>query len=117
MLAESLTIAGPDGQLQVLAKKGAQSPAAGRAVFATQRAGERSLAFKLLEGEGAGARLIGTFQADLPAGLPGNTWLAVHVTAYEDHSIAVEIRENLRRLRIEPECDPEGAAATHYRMR
>jgi hypothetical protein len=114
MLAESLTIAGPDGQETVLLKKGAQAPAVGRAVFATQRAGERRLGFRLLEGEGKGARLVGTFAAELPAGLPGNTWLTVFVTAGEDHALRVAVKENLRRLDIEPECDRAGAKAKVY---
>jgi hypothetical protein len=110
-LTASLSIAGPDGQVQSLFKQGAETPAAARAVFATQKAGERSLAFKLLEDE---ARLVGTFTATLPPGLPPNTWLAVHVTVDESHRIRIEIKENLRRLRLEPECDATGAEAVTY---
>jgi molecular chaperone DnaK (HSP70) len=115
MTDETLSIAGPDGQIQPLVKKGAQLPASGRAVFATQRAGERSMAFRLLEGEGPQARLVASYSAELPAGLPGNTWLAVHVTVGADRAVSVEIRENLRRLRIEPEQDAEAATARVYR--
>ena len=116
MLQESLSIAGPDGQTQVILKKGAQTPATARAVFATQRAGERLLAFKLYEGDGA-ARLVGTFSAELPAGLPGNTWLAVFVTAGDDHVLQVEVKENLRRIRVDPECDTSGASAKVFSVR
>ncbi len=116
MIEESLWIAGPDGQTQALVKKGAQAPAQARAVFATQRAGERTLSFRLFEGDGA-ARLIGTFTADLPAGLPGNTWLSVFVTVGDDHALAVEVKENLRRIRVEPECDAAGAAAKRFTVR
>jgi hypothetical protein len=116
MIAETLSISGPDGQTQEIVKKGAQAPAVARAVFATQRAGERGLSFKLFEGEGA-ARLIGTFQAELPPGLPGNTWLAVFVTVGDDHVISVEVKENLRRIRVDPECDLAGATAKTFTVR
>jgi molecular chaperone DnaK (HSP70) len=115
MLAASLTIAGPDGQRRVLLKKGATLPAAARAVFATQQAGERALSFKLFEGESEEAlRLIGTWRAELPPGLPANTWLAVHVEVGEAHAIRVEVKENLRRLRIRPTCDRDGAESALF---
>lgn len=116
MLAESLTIAGPDGQETTLLKKGAQAPATARAIFATQRAGERALAFRLFEGAGKGARLIGTFTAELPAGLPGNTWLAVFVTVGDDHALKLAVKENLRRIDVEPECDATGAKAIVFKV-
>ena len=116
MLADSLTIAGPDGQETVLFQKGAQAPAVARAVFATQRAGERALAFRLFEGAGKGRRLVGSFAAELPAGLPGNTWLAVFVNVGEDHALKIAVKENLRRLDIEPECDLAGAKAKVFKV-
>jgi hypothetical protein len=113
MLEAALSIEGPDGQRLVLFKKGA-APGTARAVFGTQRAGERTLSFKLVEGEPAGARVVGTFAAALPPGLPPNTWLAVFITAGADHAVRAAVRENLRRLEIEPECDRTGADAIVY---
>ena len=116
MLKESLSISGPDGQFQTILKKGQAAPAQARAVFATQRAGERTLAFKLFEGESeAKARLVGTFTAELPAGLPPNTWLAVFVDADADHALRIAVKENLRRINLTPECDAAGAKAKVYR--
>jgi hypothetical protein len=85
MLEATLSIEGPDGQRLVLFKKGA-APGTARAVFATQRGGERTLSFKLVEGEAGGARLVGTLAAALPPGLPANTWLAVFVTVEADRT-------------------------------
>ncbi len=115
-LPEALTIAGPDGQTQTLVKKGGQAPVTARAVFATQRAGERALAWRLYEGEGPAARLLGTFSAALPPGLPGNTWLTVLVTVGDDATVRCEVKENLRRLALAPGCDRAGATATTYRV-
>lgn len=105
MLPKALTIAGPDGRVQTLLKAGASAPATARAVFATQRAGERSLAFKLYEEEKA---LLGTFTAELPPGLPPNTWLAVFVSVADDGTIRAAVKENLRRIDIEPVFAPPG---------
>lgn len=115
-LAETLAIAGPDGQSQTLVKKGAQAPVTARAVFATQRAGERALSWRLFEGEGPGARLVGTFSAALPPGLPGNTWLAVFVTVGDDATVRCEVKENLRRLSIAPGFDGAGATAAVFKV-
>lgn len=118
MLPASLFIAGPDGQIQPLLKKGAPAPASARAVFATQRAGERSLVFRLYEGEGADPgklRLVGTFAAELPAGLPPNTWLAVFVEAAPDGFVRATVKENLRRIHLAAAGDGSGAKATFYR--
>ena len=117
MLKESLSISGPDGQFQTILKKGQAAPAQARAVFATQRAGERTLAFRLFEGEGEKARLIGNFTAELPAGLPPNTWLSVFVDADAEHGLRLAVKENLRRINLTPECDEAGAKAKIYQVR
>jgi hypothetical protein len=112
VLAATLSIAGPDGQVQLLFARGARAPATGRAVFATQRAGERTLEFRLLEGEGHD--LVGTLRAALPPGLPPNTWLSVFVESGDDHVVRVRVRENLRRIDVTPEVDATGRRATVY---
>jgi molecular chaperone DnaK (HSP70) len=116
-LPASLSILGQDGNFQTLLKKGAQTPAQARAVFATQKAGQRELGLKLYEGEGsaAQAKLVGTVSVELPAGLPPNTWLAVFFTIQQDLSIAVNIKENLRRINIDAEIDREGATAEVFK--
>lgn len=131
-LPAALSILGQDGNFQTLLKKGAQLPAQARAVFATQKAGQRELGFKLYEGgthpatgesgarEGSGAggastaKLIGTVAVELPAGLPPNTWLAVFVDVAADLSIRIEVKENLRRIRIDADLDRTGATAGHF---
>ncbi len=118
VLGWAVTIAGPRGERQTLLRRGAQLPARARAVFATQRAGERALSFRLYEGEAEspeGLRLIGSWRADLPPGLPANTWLAVHVEVAADGAVRASVRENLRRLDLRPECDPSGAEASGLR--
>lgn len=112
-LPAALSVASPGGELQVLLCEGTPLPARGRAVFATQRAGERQLALELLEGEGQGARHIGYARCELPPGLPANTWLAVFVSVAADRTIAVEVAENLRRLRLEADLDRSAAESRH----
>ena len=116
-LPETLSILGQDGNFQPLVKKGAQLPAQARAVFATQKAGQRELGFKLYEGEGGAAKaaLVGKCDVELPPGLPPNTWMNVFVNVAADFSIRIEVKENLRRIRIDAEIDREGATAKHFR--
>ncbi len=115
-LPAALSLLGQDGNFQTLLKAGAVLPAQCRAVFATQKAGQRELGFKLYEGEGGADRasLIGTCAVELPAGLPPNTWLTVFTTVNRDLSIAIAVKENLRRINIDAELDREGAAATAF---
>ncbi|MEZ0227200.1 MAG: hypothetical protein ACAI25_01125 [Planctomycetota bacterium] len=114
MVEESLTLVGEDGQSQVVVKKGARLPASGRVVFATQRAGERRLSLRLVEG--AEGRLVATLTAELPPGLPANCWLPVFVTVSESGAVSVRVRENLRRIDIEPTADTTGATARTYKV-
>ena len=113
MMPATLAIVGPDGQSQPLVKKGAQLPAQARAVFATQKAGQRELSFKLVEGEKA--LLVGKCDVELPAGLPPNTWMNVFVDISNQCTIRVSVKENLRRINIDAELDREGATAEKLR--
>lgn len=116
-LPEALSILGQDGNFQVLLKKGAQLPAQTRAVFATQKVGQRELSFKLYEGEGgeAKAKLIGKVDVELPAGLPPNTWMNCFIGVDQGCGLRVEVKENLRRIRIDAEVDREGATSAHFK--
>lgn len=109
----ALSIEAPDGQEQVLIQEGAQLPAETRAMFATQKPGERELALRLFEGAGKKRKLIGEARCELPAGLPANTWLATFVRVGADLRVSVEVRENLRRIREDAEIDASGAKSKH----
>lgn len=115
-LPAPLSIEAPGGQSQVLLQKGAALPARARAVFATQRASERELTLRLYDGEGKGRKLVGTALCELPAGLPPNTWLQVWVQVSADLALGIEVTENLRRLRLEPEIDAAGARSKRFRV-
>lgn len=115
MISAALSIVGPDGQRHVLFAKGAKAPSTARVTFATQRAGERSLVFKLEEDEPG--RLVGTFSAQLPPGLPANTWLAVAAEVSPDHSLRLTVRENLRRIQTVPAFDATGAGASVFTIK
>ncbi len=97
LLDAPLHLEAPDGRNEVLLQEGARLPAETRAMFATQQAGERSLVFGLRIGSGPTTQV----RCDLPPGLPPNTWLAAFVSLSQDLRLHVEIRENLRRLRLE----------------
>jgi len=116
-LPAQLSILGQDGNFQPLLKKGAQLPGQARAVFATQKAGQRELGFKLYEGDGGVGRaaLVGTVTVELPAGLPPNTWLSVFTDVSQQCTIRIAVKENLRRINIDAEIDPEGATAEFLR--
>jgi hypothetical protein len=113
MVDESLTLVAEDGQTHVVVRKGARLPASARVVFATQRAGERRLSLRLVEGEEG--RLVATLAAELPAGLPANCWLPVFVSVSESAEVSVRVRENLRRIDIAPVADRTGATARTFR--
>lgn len=114
MVETSLSLVGPDGQSHPVVKKGGRLPASAKAVFATQRAGERQLAVRLVEGPDA--LLVATLTAELPPGLPANCWLPVHVSVSESHEASVTVRENLRRIDVTPRADLTGAQATLFRV-
>jgi molecular chaperone DnaK (HSP70) len=116
-LPVTLTIEAPSGQAHPLVKKGATLPQEARSIFATQKAGERELALRLYEGEGKSRKLVGDVRAELPPGLPPNTWMQVYVSVQKDLSIAVEVKENLRRLRIEGEVDLSTGKSKRFRAR
>ena len=113
-LPVDLSIASPSGQRQVLLKEGATLPQEARAMFATQRAGERELALRLYEGATGDGVLIGDVRASLPAGLPPNTWLGVFVRVGHDLQLRIEVRENLRRLRIDATLDTSEGESGHF---
>ena len=116
-LPAPLSILGQDGNFQTLLKAGAKLPAQARAVFATQRAGQRELGFKLFEGEGSAAasRLVGTCNVELPPGLPPNTWMNVFTDISSACTIRISVKENLRRINIDAELDAEGQTAAYFR--
>jgi hypothetical protein len=116
-LPEAFSILGQDGNFQVLLKSGSKLPAQTRAVFATQKAGQRELGFKLYEGEGGAARaqLIGKVDVELPPGLPPNTWMNVFISISEELGLRIEVKENLRRINITAEVDREGATSAHFK--
>src|SRR5262249_1961573 len=93
----ALSILGQDGNFQTLLKTGTRLPAQARAVFATQKAGQRELGFKLYEGEGSAAtsNLIGTCNVELPPGLPPNTWMNVFTDISSACTIRISVKENL----------------------
>lgn len=109
MLDASLGIESPRGEAKVLLRRGAALPAEATTVFATQRAGEREIAFKLVEGDERA--LVAVYKAALPAGLPANTWLTVIVRVGEDHVVRATVRERLRRIDVDAEADATGATA------
>jgi molecular chaperone DnaK (HSP70) len=109
-----LSILGGDGNFQTLLKAGARLPAQARAVFATQRAGQRELSFKLYEGEGSAekAALVGAVEVELPPGLPPNTWMNVFCEVRADLSLRISVKENLRRIHIDAALDASERKAT-----
>jgi molecular chaperone DnaK (HSP70) len=113
----ALAILGQDGNFQVLLKAGARVPGQARAVFATQKAGQRELGFKLYEGEGgpAKAKLIGKVDVELPPGLPPNTWMNVFIAVDDALGLRIEVKENLRRINIRADVDRDGAEAAHFK--
>ncbi|HVY60918.1 MAG TPA: hypothetical protein VHF22_04660 [Planctomycetota bacterium] len=115
-LPDAFSILGQDGNFQVLLRSGSRLPAQTRAVFATQKAGQRELGFKLYEGEGgtANAKLIGTVDVELPPGLPPNTWMNVFINIDESLGLRIEVKENLRRINITAQVEREGATASHF---
>ena len=103
-LPVTVRVEAPDGRTQPLLRRGAALPAQARAVFATQRASERELALRLTEEDAGGAVApLAEARCELPPGLPPNTWLAVEVEVSPALALTVEVRENLRRLRLTPE--------------
>ena len=115
-LPAALSLLGQDGNFVTLLKAGAQVPAQAKATFATQRPSQREMGFELYEGEGSAkeARLIGRATVELPPGLPPNTWMHVFFDVREDLKVRIEVKENLRRIRISADLDDDGRKSQHY---
>ncbi len=97
--------------IQDVVREGGNLPASSKIVMATQKAGQASITFDLLEGPAA---LIAHTTLELPRGLPANCWIPVFFRVSAEGRVQVEAKENLRRLQIDGKFDTAGAAASFY---
>ena len=97
-------------QRHPLIQAGGSLPAEVRVVLGTTQAGQRELAFDLVEGEDQKVALL---RFELPPGLPANTWIPVFFSLSESARVSAEARENLRRLRVPGRFTPSEGPSSY----